>query len=1104
MKTFLPLVCLTALWAPALSAQHLALHRDKPLHQTQETYQLLPEVLSEIEKKYGVEFVYRRDRVDDLRVRKPDVSHLTLQESLQELLTPNNLEFKQLDDHRYAIISKTLESKSPPRLPSLVPVVPPQPSLQLTPVQRASEISGQVLDASGEGIPGVNVLEKGTQNGTITDVAGRYTLKVSDNPTLVFSAVGYLSQEVAVGARLQIDITLEEDVKALEEIVVVGYGTQKKSDLTGSVAAVKTKDINAFPVTNAVQGLNGRATGVQVVQNSGAPGSTLSVKIRGGNSLQGSNEPLYVVDGFPLTGGIGALNPADIESMEILKDASATAIYGSRGANGVVIITTKRGKSGRGNVSLDSYYGFQSVIKKLDLLNATEFATLMNERASNDGAAPYFTDAEIAGFGAGTDWQEVVFRTAPVQNHVLTLSGGNDRTQYSVSGSLFDQQGIIVNSAYQRASLRANLNQTITDKLSLSYSSILSRVVRNQIGSDNSARGNGVLSAAMVSPPTLAPYRADGTYNAVDTYPFSPNVLQNPLVLAYERYNRYTGNEMLLNTALTFTPFNGLSLRVSAGLENTDSRSDYYASRLLRGSTGSASTSYGQEISFLNENILTYSKTFAERHALTFTGGFTFQNNQYRGTSASSSGYSTDALLNYNLQAGSTPGVPSSSYSDWTILSYLARVNYSFHDRLLITLSGRADGSSRFGQSNKWGLFPSGAIAYRLIEEDFLKNLPQLTDLKVRASWGQTGSTAVSPYQTLNLLSSRQVVFGDDIFVGYVPGSGKPNPDLQWETTQQTDLGLDVGLFNQRLQLTFDVYNKLTTDLLATVPLPNSSGYTSTVRNIGSIRNRGFEASATAILVDKAFKWNATANFSLNRNRVRQLAGGSDVFGGALDIPFNVSVNLIREGLPVGVFYGFREDGLDEAGQIKYVDVNDDGLINDADKTVIGDPNPDFIYGFSTDVSFKNFELSVFLQGIQGADLFNFNTSGLANSFNFGENQIRDILNRWSPQNPDPNAPYPALSVNTKFRESDRYVEDGSFLRVKNIQLAYNLPTRQWNLSWLQSAQLYISGQNLLTFTDYSWYDPEVSTRGSSLTMGIDQAGYPNARTITLGARIGL
>ena len=966
-------------------------------------------------------------------------------------------------------------------------------------------VTGKVTGENGEPLPGANVLVKGTTVGTVTDVDGNYSLGVTnENVTLIVSYVGFLSQEILLNGRIEVNVSLVPDLSTLSEIVVVGYGTVKKSDLTGSVASVKSEELTALPTINAVQGLTGRAAGVQVIQNSGEPGANISVRIRGGNSLQGNNEPLYVIDGFPISGGPTSINPNDIESVEVLKDASATAIYGSRGANGVVIITTKSGKAGRSRVDIESYYGFQQEIDRIDMLNAEQFARIANERAANDGDAPFFTDAEIQSFGEGTDWQEEVFRTAPIQNHVVTFSGGNENTTYSVSGSWFDQEGIIIGSEYQRGSLRANLNHKINDKLTFAYSSILSRINSNRLRSDNGSRGRGVLSSALLAPPILAVRDDEGNYTDPAQFAFSPGVAENAVAQALELLNENTVNSILANSSLNYEFLEGLSFKVSLGIESIDSKRDQFSPSIFKNSpTGDATTSFFRRTNLLNENILTYTKSFAD-HELIFTGGFTYQTERTTNNSSGSTGFTNDILRNDRLQAGDTPKIPTSSVTEWTIVSWLGRVNYTLKDKYLFTASVRADGSSRFGEANKWGVFPSGAFAWRLSDEQFIQNVSAISNLKLRTSWGQTGSTAVAPYQTLNTLNSSLVVFNDAFFTGFAPGSRLPNPDLKWETTTQFDIGVDFGLFEERLRFSADYYVKNTKDLLATVPLPTSVGFTNVTQNIGEIKNQGIELTIGADILVDALKWTVDANLAANTNEAVSLAGGSDVFGARLDNPLQTSVNIVREGEPVGAFFGFVEQPLlDDNGQIQYVDQNGDDIINNDDKVIIGNPNPDLIFGLNSNFSYKNFDLNLFIQGVQGVDIFNFNAAQHANSFNFGINQITDILNRWTPENPDPTAPYPVVSVNTQFRESDRFVEDGSFVRLKNIRLAYNFPLE--NVKWLQRAQVYVSGQNLLTFTDYSWYDPEVSTRGggNSISQGIDQFGYPTTKTYTLGIQLG-
>ena len=979
------------------------------------------------------------------------------------------------------------------------------PGLCVSAVAQDLTVTGKVTGENAEPLPGANVIVKGTTIGTVTDVDGIYSVSVTgENAALIVSFVGYLSEEIPVNGRTEINISLMPDLSTLSEIVVVGYGTVKKSDLTGAVSSVKPEELTALPAINAVQGLTGRAAGVQVIQNSGAPGGNISVRIRGGNSLQGNNEPLYVVDGFPISGGPTAINPNDIASIEVLKDASATAIYGSRGANGVVIITTKGGKAGKGRVDVESYYGFQEVINRMDMLNAEQFAMIANERAANDGDAPFFTDEEIQSFGEGTDWQEEIFRTAPIQNHVVTFSGGNEQTTYSVSGSWFDQEGIIIGSEYQRGSLRANLNHRFNDRLTFTYSSILSRINSNQINNDNGSRGVGVLSSALLAPPMLPVRDEEGNYTDPAQFAFSPGVAENAVAQALELLNENNVNSVLANTSLNYELLEGLSFKVSLGIESISTKRDVFSPTIFKTSpTGDATTSFFRRTNLLNENILTYTRSFND-HDLTFTGGFSYQTERNTNNASGSTGFTNNTLENNRLQAGDTPKIPTSSVTEWTIASWLGRVNYTLKDKYLFTVSVRADGSSRFGESNQWGVFPSGAFAWRLSDEQFIKNVSAVSNLKLRTSWGQTGSTAVAPYQTLNTLNSTLVVFNDEFFTGFAPGNRLPNPDLKWETTTQFNIGVDLGLWDERIRFSVDYYVKNTDDLLATVPLPTSVGFVNVTQNVGEIKNQGIELALGADILVEELKWTVDANLAANTIEAVSLAGGSDVFGARLANPLQTSINIVREGEPVGAFFGFVEQPLlDENGQIQYVDQNGDDIINNDDRVIIGNPNPDFIFGLNSNFSYKNFDLNVFIQGVQGVDIFNFNAAQHANSFNFGINQITDILNRWTPENPDPAAAYPAVSVNTQFRESDRFVEDGSFVRLKNIRLAYNLPLE--NVKWLQRAQVYVSGQNLLTLTDYSWFDPEVSTRGggSSISQGIDQFGYPTTKTYTLGVQLG-
>jgi len=978
-------------------------------------------------------------------------------------------------------------------------------SLSTTESSIRLQISGIITDDTDQPLPGVSIIEKGTTNGTTTDVDGRYTINVmGDASVLTFSFIGYATQEYIIGNRSELNVQLKPDITSLQEVVVVGYGEVKKSDLTGSVASIKGGEVNAYPATSMVQALSGRVPGVQISQNNGSPGSPISVRIRGTNSIQGGNEPLYVVDGFPYSSSPTLLNNADIESIDVLKDASATAIYGSRGANGVVIITTKRGKSGTPKVTYDGYVGFQTVRKKIDLMNAKEYAQFYNEQAANDGLAPHFTQAEIDAMGEGTDWQDAALRTAPIQNHSVSLTGGSEHSKYSISVGNFNQDGIIKGSDYVRNSVRANLSTDISKKFKFDLNAILSRVDSDRKNSEKGNRGSSLISAMLSGYPTIGLYNADGTYtNLSSAYSWGSNAIINPLNWIEQQTEHIRSNKVLTNGALSYMPIEGLTIKISGGIENTDDRTDQYTTKKFINSTGSAGIYTSRISSLLNENTISYVKEWG-KHSLSAVAGFTYQDYTTTSLNATGSGYVSDVPESFDIGAASTQGVPSSSYSKWALLSYLARVNYSLSDKYLATVSFRADGSSRYSEGQKWGTFPSASLAWRLSEEDFIKNIPVISDLKLRTGYGETGSTAISPYQTLNQLVSGKVVFGDALTTYYAPGARLAGP-LKWETTAQTDFGIDIGLWANRVSITADYYIKNTRDLLNNVTLPASYGYTTTIRNIGKVQNKGFELAASGKVLTGLFKWDLSANVAFNKNRVVSLYGGLDVLGDVINIAVvGDNINIVREGESIGAFYGYVENGYDATGKVVYQDFNGSGTRDAGDKRIIGNPNPKMVYGFNSTMSYKNFELNVFIQGTQGNDIFNLSAVNQTNDYGQALNMPREVLyNHWTPENP--NAKYPVIKTSSQPQISDRFVEDGSYMRFKNIQLTYTLPVSTLNINWLSNAQIYVSGQNLITLTNYSWYDPEINSYGgaNSTQLGIDHYGYPTAKSYTVGLRLG-
>ncbi|HWV67351.1 TonB-dependent receptor [Chitinophaga sp.] len=1046
----------------------------------------LENVFREIEQQSGMRFLYNDDFLKGappvtLRVKDADIN-----EVMKRIIVRRPFVFKVVAG---TVIITPVDSSPGPD----------------NPVVKDITVTGIVKGPDGTPLPGASVSVKGKAGtGVATGNDGRFKLTVANDAILVISFIGLKNKEVPVNGVTTLEVVLEKDAARIDEVIVVGYGTMKKSDLTGAITRVRSEEINAFPSANVFQALSGRAPGVQVLQNTGAPGAPVSMRIRGTNSIQGSNEPLYVVDGFPTSGNPTILNNADIESIEVLKDASATAIYGSRGANGVVIITTKRGKAGRTNVNAETSYSSQTLIRKLDMMNAKEYAAFYNEQAANDGLAPYFTPTQVEGFGKGFDWQDLVFKPAPMKTINLNINGGNEKTRFAIGGSIFDQDGIVNGSNYKRYALLANVSHDISSKFSVSVNATLSRLKTDRKDSGGGSRGSSMISAAVSAPPTLTPYNDDGSYKVLAiAYPFVATDLINPLNFINEQRNTIKANLVLANAALMYKPVDGLTIKVMGGIENRDDRTDNYTTRNFVNSNGNASVVTNQITSLLNENTITYNKTF-NRHSISVLAGFTYQDFLTTSLSGSGNGFLSDVFETSDLSAADIPGVPGSGYSKAVLLSYLGRVNYNFNDKYLVTASIRRDGSSRYTKGNKWGYFPSAALAWRVSNEDFLKGNAIISNLKLRTSWGLTGSQAISPYATLNQLGSGKTVFNDEMYNTFSPGTRLPG-NLKWETTAQLDFGMDLGLLDNRVNFTADYYIKNTRDLLNTVALPSSMGFTTTIQNVGEVQNKGLEFGIDTRVLDGNFKWDINANLSFNRNKVVKLYGGNDVLGGNINaIVINDVTSILREGRPIGQYWGYLEDGYDEQGKIRFRDLDKSGTITTADKTYIGNPNPDFIYGLNSAMSYKDLSLTVFLQGVQGNDLFN--ASAIANTidYGFGLNMPRDVYNdHWTPANT--NAKYPVLSRNTTVRVSNRFVENGSYLRLKNIQLAYNLPLRRWGVKGIQNGQLYVSGQNLLTFTKYSWWDPEVNSNGggNSTAQGIDFNSYPSNKSFTIGIRAG-
>lgn len=951
----------------------------------------------------------------------------------------------------------------------------------------------KVVDELGP-LPGAAVLVKGTTNGQAVDNNGVCTISsVPDKAVLVISCLGYDDTEVIWNGKSDITVRMKSSSQLLDETVVVGYGTQRKKDLSGAIAQVKGDVINEYSTLSVANALQGRVAGVEISQLNGQPGAGMQVRIRGANSIKGSNDPLWIIDGFP--GDINMINTSDIESVEILKDASATAIYGSRGANGVVIVTTRRAKQGDLHVEYNGSAGVQTLTKTLEMLSGDEYMHYLNDKAAIQGNPAVFTPEQIAANQWSTNWQDEITRPALLTDHSVSVSGGNDKMQSIVGASWFKQDGIVKRSGYQRASINAKLNYNISKYVSANANIIYSYTVHDQMNSQGG--GTSAIVSSFKTSPLATPHYDDGTWNDFVSQPAGG---LNPVAYLYEVSNRWRSNRIVANAGITIRPVSGLSIQLTGNVRNGLSRKDYFKTKKYPNSVGEASISFGDTMDLSGNGIITYDKSFG-KHNLNVMGGVTYEQDITKSTSTGTArGFLSDVVESFDLDAADTKGLPTSGYSDWKLLSFLGRLNYNYDNRYLLTVNFRADGSSRYSRGNKWGYFPSAAFAWRASQEDFLRNVDWLSELKFRVGYGVTGSTAISPYSTQNTLESVNVVFDKQTTVGYAPKDTYLG-DLRWETTAQLNTGFDLSVFHDRLRITADYYHKRTYDLLNDVEMPRSSGYTTALRNIGSIRNSGVELQVDARLIDRSVKWDLGVNFSLNRSKILKLADGKDIFGSKIsNTIISDQLNVMREGERMYLFYGYVEDGYDDKGQLTYKDLDEDGSITTKDKRVIGDPNPDFLLNFNTSISWKGFTLSAFFQGSFGGDLYSLTMATIAYDYANNGNVLKDVYyNHWTPDRTD--AKYPNLISNLNLKLSDRFVYDATYLRLKNVELSYAIPCKG---SFLKKAKVYVSGQNLVTFTSYPLWNPDVNAKGggASLTQGVDDSCYPIARTLTLGCRL--
>lgn len=951
------------------------------------------------------------------------------------------------------------------------------------------EISGTVVDAANNiPLPGASILVQNTNRGTLTDFDGNFVLNVSEGETVLISYVGFMPQEIIIQNQQVLNIALTEDAEALEEVVVVGYGSQRRRNITGSVSTVGEEAFEDRPNTQVGALIQGKAAGVQVVSGSGKPSSGFSIRIRGTNSINASSEPLYVVDGVPTT-DTRSLNPSDIESISILKDASSAAIYGAQGANGVVLITTRKGREGKARVTFDSYYGVSQVWNTLPVLNNEQYRDLMTELGRNTDWSRY---------NENTDWQNVIFQNGISSNYQLAISGRNEGTSYYVSGGYTMQEGAVRSAEMERYNFKINFSQKMGDWLELGTNIAYTNYSDVDVNDNAAVNSGGVLLGVLSTPPNIGIYNPDGTFTS---NPFQD--WENPVSSTDGTQRQYVNQRLLGNVYGELTFFNDLTFRSNLGIDYSSARYDSFLDP-FRTSYGRAMNGigiYNTNLSnyYIFDNTLRYTSVFGSHNVEAMVGSV-FQKYRWEDSSLERRNFASGEITTPN--AGSELIGGSATKAEKANASFLARVNYNYDDRYLLTANFRADGSSNFGPENRWGYFPSFSLGWRVSNEAFMENVNVLSDLKFRAGWGIVGNDQIVNYAYFGRVGSgANYPIGGIVMPGTYPASVE-NRNLKWEESEQINFGVDFSFLRNRIEFSADAYVKNTRDLLLNAPLPRSTGFDNAVQNIGQLQNRGLEFQLRSYNTTGAFNWQTDFNISFNRNEVINIVGQEILAGG---VAGRGEVSLVREGESLGSFYGYIWGGVDpETGMAFYIDQNGESTFNPTpnDRTIIGNANPDFIYGITNNFTYRNFGLSIFFQGSQGNDVFNatrIETEGMIDS----KNQSAAVLDRWREPGDITNIPR-AINGNTEnSRISTRFVEDGSYLRMKALTLSYNVPTTVSERLSISNLKLYATGENLFTITNYSGFDPEVNAFGGSNTvMGVDFGTYPQTRNLILGLNL--
>lgn len=1032
-------------------------------------------------------------------------------------------------------------------------------------------VKGTVKDNLGEGVPGASVQVKGTSQGTITDLDGKFAFSVPNkNAIIVISFIGYVTVEQKVDTQKPMVITLREDTKTLDEVVVVGYQEVRKRDLTGSVAKANMNDVLTAPVASFDQALGGRIAGVNVTSGEGMPGGTMNIVIRGNNSLTQENSPLFVIDGFPVedTSASSTLNPSDIESIDFLKDASATAIYGARGANGVVIVTTKKGKVGRAQLTYDGSFGVQHITRTIPMMDAYEFVKLQNEMYPTVVDGSYLMNYEGKQWTLEDyrnidqyNWQDEIFQTAWQQSHTLRLTGGTEGVRYNASLSYYDQDGTLLETGYKR--MQGRMNTVVRrGKLNMSLTTNYSRSI--QTGSTPSATSYSGMNnlfysvwgyRPVTSPDTPLSFLMDSaTDNAVDS---SNDYRFNPILSLKNEYRKNYINNLQMNGFAEYEVINGLKVKVSAGYTYDARKNDQFNNSKTRygGPTSTdkvnAQVTRSERLTWLNENTVTYQTNIKKKHFINALAGITFQNSDYEAYA-----FRTTHIPNESLgMAGMSEGqasTSSSAKSSWSMLSYLGRINYNYKSKYYATASFRVDGSSKFNKNNRFGYFPSASLAWTFTEEEFMKPIKSiLSNGKLRFSWGLTGNNRIGEYDYYQLLSVLKSRIGSYTATNSIPSGVYPfendatntgtvpislqNKNLKWETTEQWNLGVDLSFFDERIGLTMDIYRKNTRDLLLAAQLPYSSGFYNATKNIGKVRNDGLEISLNTLNIKtRDFQWSSNFNISFNKNKVLALSENQTALMTAVQFDQNYngqSSYIAKIGLPMGLMYGYVYEGTykyddfnksgnsyslkssvphfstennTQPGMPKYADLNGDGVVDSNDRTIIGRGLPVHTGGLTNDFTYKGIDLSIFFQWSYGNDIMNANRLFFESSNNRSRelNQYASYTNRWTADNPTSDIPAATNSSSNRVISS-RIIEDGSFLRLKNVTIGYTFPSQMTKKWKIDKARIYVAAQNLWTWTGYSGYDPEVSVRNSALTPGLDYSSYPRAYSVSFGVSLG-